>query len=729
LGGIISISNTDVRSALLVVLVGLALLVLGCTSGDAGEPPNPGRDGSQTEVPADDDREGSDDPSPNNGGGSGDDASDGGDAADDSGESEEDEPEPLPDLTLGWSMAARYGLDRNDDGFTDYGCNGGDGEAKFTSPSKRDGGAGCYEVDPGTFAVALDACANAAVTPDATFRWTVAGLEMEATGCELTVELPEGSQQISVSASANGELVAGPTTHVIEVDDVLIVVVGDSWTVGTGAPDIPGDGDAYATWAGAVQAWLDAQQALARAEAEAAAAARALRDATVLFDEADAAAGDALDECFVRRFGRRVIRISGLGDCFDALRELGVSFIEDITKLDSRIEDSVDDARRARDRAQSAQRSAREAAARAADALEGANEARKLAATESAGQYQHEGCARSANAGPAQMARIIEEADARTSVTLVHLSCSGADVTGLIGGGKADQLNLAAKATGERTVDLLLVGVGGNDLELNTILGDLCPRQAECQSPAPPSNVDGTIRSYCTAASSLDTLGALLADSDIGGACVDLYAEKLQQLKDAGIVADAPIDTSARAWFEQLLAGTAPANLCDDDPDPENLRDAGLALRYDCLAGEIEKRFGARVAPQRVVVWEYIDVAHTSDGSLCPPGIPDGSGNESARSLPGFSAAEIAFLDEVFETINGEIRSAAGRHGWTFLATNAGSRRHGLCANENWIARFDQWLFNAPGASSLAHPTIDGMTYLGQTLAEGIRPLLATPAP
>ena len=86
---------------------------------------------------------------------------------------------------------------------------------------------------------------------------------------------------------------------------------------------------------------------------------------------------------------------------------------------------------------------------------------------------------------------------------------------------------------------------------------------------------------------------------------------------------------------------------------------------------------------------------------------------------------EIAFADRVFQTINGEIAAAAARHGWTFVPTNAGSQRNGTCANDNWIARVDQWLFNAPGASSLAHPTIGGMTYLGETLAEATQPLLA----
>jgi hypothetical protein len=309
-------------------------------------------------------------------------------------------------------------------------------------------------------------------------------------------------------------------------------------------------------------------------------------------------------------------------------------------------------------------------------------------------------------------------------VTLVHLSCSGARVTDLVGAD--DQLDMASTATGDRQVDLLLVGVGGNDMELNTILGRLCPRQSRCDKAEPPSNVDGTIRAFCATTGAFDDrIDRLFGGDGAAQACVELYTSKLDVLKDKGIVVDAPVDTSARAWFDDLVAGTAPSGLCDSSYSAADLHNAGLALRYDCLAADITKRFGDRVDPARVVVWEYIDVAHTDDGSLCPPGIPEGSGNQSARSLPGFNSAEIRFLDDVFETVNGHIAAAAQRHGWTLIETNPGSRRHGLCASANWIARVDQWLFNAPGASTIAHPTIDGMNYLGETLAKGALGILA----
>lgn len=712
---------SGVRPVAVTMLLVLGLLAIACTGDDddaSGSEPT-----SEAGTPAD----GGDDEGGGGDGGNGDGDGDG-EATSTPTPTEEPTPEPLPEVGLSWSMPARFGVDGNSDGFTDYACNGGD--ATFTSPKKGTAGDGCYEADATAFTVSLNACDNPAASDDATFSWTVAGNPLEATSCDVAVELAEGAQAVTVSASLGGELIAGPSDHTVLVEDILIVVVGDSWTVGIGAPDIEGERAAYAAWISAVEAWLDAQAASDRAAKAADAAAKALRDATIIFDKADAAADEAFDQCFTTFLGAPVIRIPVRKACRDAISDLGKSFIEDVTRLGDRIEDAVDDARRARDNASRAAREARAAAASAAAAAEAANDARKLADAEIEGEYQHAGCSRSANAGPAQAARIIEDADPQTSVTLVHLSCSGARVTDLIGG--KDQINVAADVTGDRPVDLLLVGFGGNDLELNTILGELCVRQAECHSFEKPSNVDGVARAYCA---TIGGSGPLLPDIDLGplagagdaltATCVRFYEDRLQNLKDAGIVvADAPLDTSARAWFEQLLAGTASGDLCDGGPDPANLRDAGLALRYDCAARQIADSFGDRLDPSRVVVWEYIDVAHDGSGGLCPAGIPEGSGNPAARSLPGFSSEEMAFLDQIFVTLNGEIASAAARHGWTFVSANASSQRHGYCAGENWIARVDQWLFRAPGASSLAHPTIDGMAYLGRTLAEGVTPIL-----
>lgn len=96
--------------------------------------------------------------------------------------------------------------------------------------------------------------------------------------------------------------------------------------------------------------------------------------------------------------------------------------------------------------------------------------------------WQSRRCHRSARAGPALAAKDIEEDDSHTSVTFVHLACSGATVhAGLIGPyngvesnpgepplpAQVDILNRLEKI---RPVDAVLVSVGANDVHFGEIV-------------------------------------------------------------------------------------------------------------------------------------------------------------------------------------------------------------------------------------------------------------------
>jgi lysophospholipase L1-like esterase len=86
-----------------------------------------------------------------------------------------------------------------------------------------------------------------------------------------------------------------------------------------------------------------------------------------------------------------------------------------------------------------------------------------------------EGCSRSANSGAVQAAYEWEERSDKSSVTLVHLACSGATIAnGLLGPQVAnpfydaedgpDQLALLQSLVGDREVDVVLLSIGGNDM-------------------------------------------------------------------------------------------------------------------------------------------------------------------------------------------------------------------------------------------------------------------------
>ncbi len=114
--------------------------------------------------------------------------------------------------------------------------------------------------------------------------------------------------------------------------------------------------------------------------------------------------------------------------------------------------------------------------------------------------WQSRRCHRSAKAGPADAARLLEEDDSRTTVTFVHLACSGATVpAGLLGGyrgveppeGRSPlpaQVAVLNRIEARRPVDAVLVSIGANDIHFGDIVRFCLLHPAEnCfDEPLPP---------------------------------------------------------------------------------------------------------------------------------------------------------------------------------------------------------------------------------------------------
>jgi lysophospholipase L1-like esterase len=110
----------------------------------------------------------------------------------------------------------------------------------------------------------------------------------------------------------------------------------------------------------------------------------------------------------------------------------------------------------------------------------------------SASPWRHKACHRSGNAGVAQAAQAIEDDDPHSSVTFVHLACSGADMqNGLLGnysgvdgtGAESPQLTRARAIAGARRIDALVMSIGINDISFGPILKH-CALSPHC--PAVP---------------------------------------------------------------------------------------------------------------------------------------------------------------------------------------------------------------------------------------------------
>jgi lysophospholipase L1-like esterase len=125
---------------------------------------------------------------------------------------------------LDWEMAPRLVADR------------GGQLALPNTPAYADPEAG--------YQVRLDASRSSGILPRSTFTWTItgaAGGPIVLEGKSPTVQLPEGSYTVRLEArgllGSDGPSVAQGT---IEVDDILIVSIGDSYASGEGNPVRPG---------------------------------------------------------------------------------------------------------------------------------------------------------------------------------------------------------------------------------------------------------------------------------------------------------------------------------------------------------------------------------------------------------------------------------------------------------------------------------------------------------
>lgn len=105
-------------------------------------------------------------------------------------------------------------------------------------------------------------------------------------------------------------------------------------------------------------------------------------------------------------------------------------------------------------------------------------------------RWQNEQCHRSARSGPSKAALRLEQADPRSSVTFLHLACSGASVlpfefgdttegglltpyVGIVPGEPIEpQVDAAERLTAGRQIDALTVSIGANDLRFSGVVKD-----------------------------------------------------------------------------------------------------------------------------------------------------------------------------------------------------------------------------------------------------------------
>ena len=101
-----------------------------------------------------------------------------------------------------------------------------------------------YVNPPGGYGVTLNASGSRGALPTSTFSWKITGAKGFAeylAGEDPTLSLPQGKYSVKLEASGllgSSKTVSASTT--MQVKDVLIVSIGDSYASGEGNPDVPG---------------------------------------------------------------------------------------------------------------------------------------------------------------------------------------------------------------------------------------------------------------------------------------------------------------------------------------------------------------------------------------------------------------------------------------------------------------------------------------------------------
>ena len=335
-----------------------------------------------------------------------------------------------------------------------------------------------------------------------------------------------------------------------------------------------------------------------------------------------------------------------------------------------------------------------------ADALAALAEAEAAAAA----QWQNQRCHRSARSAQARAAQLLEERDAHTSVTFVHLACSGARVfEGLLRGYEGiepigdellePQIDRVAELADGHEIDALVVSIGGNDANFADVilactLADGCHEAPFVVDPGFADVVDGV----CSVIPSFEDECNEYFDDILGD------PESL----DAVTIFDVHSKTQ--------------------DVDGQDIGEDGnddLPANYAALAAAIVGTLG--MDPARVYLTAYPDISRDRNGAYC--GWDATPIFSSIRAQPpGIWRDELIWADTHAATeLAATMRTATETHGWRFVDDIASrSRRHGYCSSESWVVRLQQTFFSQGDSNGAYHPNPAGTAVYADVIADAI---------
>jgi lysophospholipase L1-like esterase len=294
--------------------------------------------------------------------------------------------------------------------------------------------------------------------------------------------------------------------------------------------------------------------------------------------------------------------------------------------------------------------------------------------------WDDDACHRSTRGAPAQAALALEKASPFTSVTLIHVACSGATMaTGVLGpypaaGQALSQVEQVRRLIGTRSIDLVTLSAGGNDIGFTDVLR-ACATNADCPIGTPPR---GALAGYPTVQEGVQArLGQLPAS----------YAALAACLGGAGC----PATSVGQGAPLALSPGAAVLNTMYPD---------------------ITR--GADGSPCTYLTYRAANMAWARDAILVPVGPP-------TYAYPSTSRGTVALA-----LPNGTLNQQVGttdRLRWTpvigsWAASGDSAVGHGICAGS------DAWVFGLSAFSGMDsaafHPNPTGQRVIAKALTDAM---------
>lgn len=315
---------------------------------------------------------------------------------------------------------------------------------------------------------------------------------------------------------------------------------------------------------------------------------------------------------------------------------------------------------------------------------EGNPDVRREAGWRSTPVWADRRCHRSLLSGPARAARVLEDADTRSSVTFFSVACSGASIDeGLLGTYAGQQ-----RLPGDKP-ELL-------PSQVDAVVSALCP--------------DGCPNGMRT----IDSLILIAGANDVGfGTVVEKCGFPAPHLGD--------------------LTG------CDQSDELNGMVKRGLQSLPDKYM-RLNANIRTRLKPRTVLIGEYFDPTWADE--VENPWRPSPPGPRMCQSMT-FKDAGVGVINGIMDSdeiewarnhvvlpLNDKVAAAAVENGWTSVrGIEKAFVGHGYCSADNWIVRYDESISRQGAKDGTMHPNEKGHEVYARAIGDSLSQQLLTGRP